>query len=166
MLDETNFRSKRVMLQRIVIFRYVEAIQAFNGTYFTVHIIWFDISLEPWPEFKVHVIKWWKVSQCCPLYQIRSDTVDLLNSMVSFVDWTVPMWFFFCGFFFNNIFHVCLYYTVFPVLCSLLSPAEKGLTSWLSCDVLLCICHFPIRCLGWGVELDCSDSWFCLLLYF
>ena len=39
MLDETNFRSKRVMLQRIVIFRYVEAIQAFNGTYFTVHII-------------------------------------------------------------------------------------------------------------------------------
>ena len=42
-------------------------------------------------------------------------------------------------------------------LTALWSPVVKGLTSWLSCirDVFLCFCHFPMRCPGSGLVLDC-----------
>ena len=46
-------------------------------------------------------------------------------------------------------------------LAALLSPAWKGLTSWLFCvcDVFLCFCDFPIWCPGSGVVFICIDSW-------
>ena len=57
------------------------------------------------------------------------------------------------------MFHVCLYYGVLSVSCSLL------ITCWewadilaLLRDVFLWLSHFPIWCLGSGVVLDCIDS--------
>ena len=45
----------------------------------------------------------------------------------------IPRRYFFCGSFFLFMFHVCLYYIVLFVPYSLVIPAGKGLTSWLSC---------------------------------
>ena len=42
------------------------------------------------------------------------------------------------------MFYIFLYYAVIPVLAALWSPVGKGLISWLSSDVFLCFCHFPI----------------------
>ena len=42
---------------------------------------------------------------------------------------------------------------------ALWSPAGEGLTSWLSCMWCFRVfCHFPIRCPGSGVVLDCINS--------
>ena len=39
------------------------------------------------------------------------------------------------------------------------SPAGKGLTSWLSCVICsIVFCYFPMRCPGSGAVLDCIDS--------
>ena len=40
------------------------------------------------------------------------------------------------------------------LLAALWSPVGKGLTPWLS----WLSCHFPMRCHGSGVVLDCIDS--------
>ena len=52
------------------------------------------------------------------------------------------------------MFHVCIYYAVLFITCSL---ATTYLT--LVWDVFLCFCHFPILCVGSGVVLNYIDSW-------
>ena len=54
---------------------------------------------------------------------------------------------------------LCLCHTVLSVSCSI------GVTCWERADLLVlshvmfsCVCHFPIRCPGSVVELDCIDS--------
>ena len=59
--------------------------------------------------------------------------------------------------------HTCYLCFVFVMrsrlfIATLLSPAGKGLTSWLSFVMFNCVCHFPISHPGSGVELDCIDS--------
>ena len=60
--------------------------------------------------------------------------------------------------------HLCYFCLVFVMLSHayvfdvLWSPAGKGLTSWLICDVLLCVCHFPMWYPGLGVVFDCINS--------
>ena len=40
------------------------------------------------------------------------------------------------------------------------SPAEGGLTFWLSCALcFLVFCHYPTWCPVSGMVLDCIDSW-------
>ena len=57
------------------------------------------------------------------------------------------------------MFHVCLYYTILSVPCSLVITCwERAGLLALLCDVSLCLCHFQIRCSGSGVVLDCIDS--------
>ena len=58
---------------------------------------------------------------------------------------------------------LCYLFLVFVMLshlfiAALLSPAGKGLTSWLSFVTFNCVCHFPIWNPGSGVVLDCIDS--------
>ena len=44
-------------------------------------------------------------------------------------------------------------------LAALRSPVGRGLTAWRSrMRYFLCFCHFPIRCPGSCVELDCINS--------
>ena len=62
-----------------------------------------------------------------------------------------------------DIFYFVFVFTLMSCLCLVaLGSHGKGLISWLSCmDVLLCFCHFPIRCPGCpelGMLLDCIDS--------
>ena len=72
---------------------------------------------------------------------------------------SVPRWYFFCGSFmgfFSVLRLLCLWTRLF--ICALWSPAEKGLTSWLSfvVSVSLSLSHwYPVP----GVVLDCIDSW-------
>ena len=59
--------------------------------------------------------------------------------------------------------HLCYLCLVFVMLSRLfiaafLSPAWKGLTSWLSFVMFNSVCHFPIWYPGSGVVLDCIDS--------
>ena len=58
--------------------------------------------------------------------------------------------------FVDHLCYLCLVFVTLSCLfiVALLSPAGKGLTSWLS----LCFCHFPMWYLGSGVVLDCIDS--------
>ena len=73
---------------------------------------------------------------------------------------TVPMWCFFCGSFLLFMFHVCLYYTVLCVPCSLV------ITCWERVGLLAILCvmfssyfvTFPYGVSGIGVVLDCIDS--------
>ena len=51
-------------------------------------------------------------------------------------------------------------------ICDLWSPAGKGLTSWLSCVVSNCVCHFPIGILGQVWYLIVSIPDLCTLTYF
>ena len=57
-------------------------------------------------------------------------------------------------------FYFVFVFAILSCMChaALWSPARKGLTHWLSCDVFLSICHFPIRYPGSGVILDCINS--------
>ena len=44
-------------------------------------------------------------------------------------------------------------------VATLRSPVgEESPLSSLECDDVLCFCHFPIRCPGSGVLLDCINS--------
>ena len=55
----------------------------------------------------------------------------------------------------------------FLFIVALCSPAEKGLTSWLSCfDVFLCFCYFPCGGLCQARYLIVSIPDRCLLPYF
>ena len=61
----------------------------------------------------------------------------------------------------DHLCYLCLVSVMLSCLfiAALWSPAEKGLTSWLSlCDVKLRFCHFPISYPGLGVVLDCIES--------
>ena len=60
--------------------------------------------------------------------------------------------------FFGEYYVICLCHSAMSVFAAFWSPGGKGLTSWLSNDVLLRFCHFRIRCPGSGVALDCIDS--------
>ena len=60
-------------------------------------------------------------------------------------------WSFFCGSFLLFVFAFAIVSCLF--LAALWSPVDS-----LVCDVFLCFCHFPIRCPGSGVVLDCVDS--------
>ena len=51
-------------------------------------------------------------------------------------------------------------------ICALWSPAEKGLTSWLSFVVSTVVCHFPIGILGQVWYLIVSIPDLCTLTYF
>ena len=61
-----------------------------------------------------------------------------------------------------DIFYVFMFVFVMlscPFLTALLSPAGKGLTSWLPCVLcFLVFCYFPIWCSVSGMVLDCIDS--------
>ena len=60
---------------------------------------------------------------------------------------TIPRWYFFCGSFFSVLYLLCLCARLF--ICALWSPAEKGLTSWLSFVVSDCeFVAFPFGILG------------------
>ena len=69
-----------------------------------------------------------------------------------------------CGtHFVDHLSYLCLVFVMLSRLfiAALWSPAEKGLTSWLSFVMLNCVCHFPIWYPGSGVvldTLDCIDS--------
>ena len=56
---------------------------------------------------------------------------------------------------------LCFVFVMFSclIIAALWWPAGKGLTSWLSFDVLLCFCHFPMWYPGSGAALDSIDSW-------
>ena len=61
------------------------------------------------------------------------------------------------------LFVICVSCLYFILSCLFLaafgSPAEKGLTPWLSfMGCFLVFCHFPIWCRWLGVVLDCIDS--------
>ena len=61
-----------------------------------------------------------------------------------------------------NFFRYLLFLFVFAHVC-LLQPCGHLLgksrpLGFIECDVILCFCHFPIRCPGSGVVLDCIDS--------
>ena len=58
-----------------------------------------------------------------------------------------------------SVSRVCLCHTILSVPCSLMIACWEGLTSWLYlvCCFLV-FYHFPIRCPGSGVVLDCVDS--------
>ena len=81
---------------------------------------------------------------------------------------TVPRRGFFCGSFILFMFHVCLYYTVESVPCSLV------ITCWERADLLALLCvmfpcvfvTFPYGVLGqvWCLIVSIPDM--CLLLYF
>ena len=60
----------------------------------------------------------------------------------------------------NHFCFLCFVFVLFSCLfiAALWSPAWKGLTLALACDVLLCSCHFLMWCPGSGVVLDCIDS--------
>ena len=63
-----------------------------------------------------------------------------------------------------NLFRYLLFCLSLPILdVCLLQPCGHLLgksipLSLTECDVVLCFCHFPIRCPGSGVVLDCIDS--------
>ena len=62
-------------------------------------------------------------------------------------------------------FFICFLCLSLPILdVFLLQPCGHLLGKsrplcFIECDVVLCCCHFPIRCPGSGVVLDCINSW-------
>ena len=59
----------------------------------------------------------------------------------------------FCYLCFVSITLCCLFFA------ALLSPAGKGLTSWLTCVwCFVVFCHFLVWCPGSGEVFDCIDS--------
>ena len=82
---------------------------------------------------------------------------------------TVPGQWFFCG----SVFYLCFMFIFvmlsFLFLAALWLPAEKGLTSWLSCVLyFLVLCHYLIWCSlpGMVQYLIVSIPDLCLPLYF
>ena len=65
----------------------------------------------------------------------------------------VTRWCFFSGSFLLFMFHVCLYFTVVSLPCSLV------ITCWDRPDLLGLLCLLPIWWFRSGVVLDCTDSW-------
>ena len=64
----------------------------------------------------------------------------------------------------NLFLYLFLFYLSLPMLnvcllqhCGHLSGKSRPLC-FIECDVVLCFCHFPIRCPGSGVVLDCINS--------
>ena len=58
------------------------------------------------------------------------------------------------------MYHVCLFYTIMFVPCSLVITCWERtdlLVFLCVCDVSLCFRHFFIGCLALGVVLDCID---------
>ena len=55
--------------------------------------------------------------------------------------------------------YFCLVFVMFSHLfiAALCSPAGKGLTLALFCDLSLCFCHISMWYPGLGVVLDCTD---------
>ena len=60
----------------------------------------------------------------------------------------------------NHLCYLCLVLVMLLRLfiAALLSPAGKGLTSWLSFVMFNCVCHLPIWYSGSGELLDCIGS--------
>ena len=60
----------------------------------------------------------------------------------------------------NHLCYLCLVLVMLLRLfiAALLSPAGKGLTSWFSFVMFICVCHFPIWYSGSGELLDCIGS--------
>ena len=73
----------------------------------------------------------------------------------------VPRRCFFCRSFLSFVFRVCLCHTVLSVPCShVVTCWERTDLLYLLCVMFyLCFSHFPLRCPGSGVILDCIDSW-------
>ena len=65
---------------------------------------------------------------------------------------TAPRWCFFCGTFFLFVFRVCRVSLSYGHLLGKGRPLGS-----LVCDVLLCICYFPMWCPGSGVVLECNN---------
>ena len=98
---------------------------------------------------------WVRDLSCEPSILVSWPTSELRVRLVIFL-LTVPRWYFFCGSFLTCI---CLFHIVLPVSCSLVVTFGERTDLLALLSVLLCFCHFPIRCPGSGGVLDCIDSW-------
>ena len=83
------------------------------------------------------------------LFSPSSKSIFTDRSKLIFLLWIIFVFFCFVFVMFSCLFIVALW-----------SPAEKRLTSWLSCMwCFIVFCHFPMRCPGSGVVFNYIDSW-------
>ena len=137
-----------VFLLRYVVVHTVESISPFS--YLDSYVL-NDTSIS------------WNIS-CKPNTKIylSLSTSEIPSNMFKPPSNFLADWCFFCGSFLLFVRVSCVSVILFCVfLTALWSPAEKGLTSWLSflyVMFFLCLCHFLIWCPGPDVVFHCVDS--------